>query len=154
MASYGVRRMRRARAALVVGVVVMCAAVLAGCGTGDDDSAAPAATSPTTETTLAPSESPGPAAGACADAPGSFAAFTMAVDVPMPRCLQVTAEQRLQLTSVFDHAIDVSIGGITATLQPGETKTVGPPFGSYLATGVHVAHSGAYGGSGPEVWLR
>jgi hypothetical protein len=48
----------------------------------------------------------------------------------------------------------VTIGGVTATLAPGETQTVGPRFASYLAPGVHVVHSAAYGGSGPELWLR
>jgi hypothetical protein len=133
--------------ALVAGA--MCIAVVAGCGSGGDDASPPASS-----TTLAPSESPGPAAGSCAPAVGEFAAFTMAVDVPMPRCLQVRPDERLRLTNGFDHPIDVTIGGVTATLAPGETQTVGPRFASYLAPGVHVVHSAAYGGSGPELWLR
>lgn len=134
--------------ALVAGFV--CIALLAGCGTGDDGAVVPASTT----TTLAPSESPGPAAGACAPAAAEFATVTMEPGVPNPRCQYVTADERLRLTNAFDHPIDVTIGGVTATLQPDETQTVGPSFGSYLAPGVHVAHSSAYAGSGPELWLQ
>lgn len=150
--------MWRARTVLIAAGLV-CVTVLAGCGRGDDDAAAPASSTPATPaaattTTLAPSESPGPAAGACADAAAEFATVTMGPGVPNPRCQYVTANERLRLTNAFDHPIDVTIGGVTATLQPGETNTIGPSFGSYLAPGVHVAHSSAYAGSGPELWLR
>ena len=134
--------------ALAVGFV--CVAALAGCGTGDDGAGVPASSA----TTLAPAESPGPAAGACAPAAAEFATVTMEPGVPNPRCQYVTADERLRLKNAFDHPIDVAIGGVTATLAPGETQTVGPRFGSYLAPGVHVVHSAAYGGSGPELWLQ
>jgi hypothetical protein len=144
---------------LVAGIV--CIAVLAGCGSGDDETATPVPSTTTTQapatttiTTLAPSESPGPAAGGCAPAAAEFATVTMEPGVPVPRCQYVTAGERLQLTNMFDQPIEVTIGGVDATLAAGETRTVGPRFGSYLAPGVHVVHSPAYGGSGPELWLR
>jgi hypothetical protein len=160
-----VRRAPTVIAIAMMFTLVVATAALAGCGSGDDEAATPATTTTTqppattaatatTATTLAPAESPGPAAGFCAAAAREFAAVTMEPGVPNPRCQYVTADERLRLTNAFDHPIDVTIGGVTATLQPGETQTVGPSFGSYLAPGVHVAHSAAYGGSGPELWLQ
>jgi hypothetical protein len=45
------------------------------------------------------------------------------------------------------------VAGLTVDLAPGEATTIGPPFGTYLAPGVHTLHVSIYGGSGPQLWL-
>ncbi len=74
--------------------------------------------------------------------------------MPNPRCQYVTVDQRLRLTNGSDRTVDVTIGGVSAALRPGETRTIGARFGDYLAPGVHIVHTSLYGGSGPELWLR
>jgi hypothetical protein len=103
---------------------------------------------------LASSEGDTPAAGVCQKVEGEFADVTINPDTPTPRCLRVTAIQRLRVTNALEHVVQFTLAGATTTLGAGERREVDSNFGSYLAPGVHVVHSPAYGGSGPELWLQ
>jgi hypothetical protein len=102
---------------------------------------------------LAPPDSQLPAAGICGDEAGAFVVFTINLDSPSPRCGRAVGSQRVQVTNRTDTTIDVQIAGFKAQLKPGATEIIGPPVNQYLAAGVHVVHTSAYGGTGPELWV-
>ena len=105
-----------------------------------------------TEILLAPAEADSPAAGICSYAPEkAVVSAEIFADIPSPRCLKVTPGQQLQVINRSDVAVQVQIGGLSASLQPGEQHTFETPFGDYLAPGVHTTLAKPY--SGPEIWL-
>lgn len=70
-----------------------------------------------------------------------------------PRCVRVTADQRLQIRNATDQPATVSLAHHSATIAPGETALFDQPFGDYLQPGVHRITMSTYGSSGAEVWL-
>jgi hypothetical protein len=100
----------------------------------------------------APATADTPAAGICAAAPASLAVMTINPDVPDPRCLQVTPEQRLRLRNQTTETVRVQLGLFDVTLAPGATFTFDAPFGAYLAPGVHSVSGAPFGGG--QLWLQ
>ncbi len=104
-------------------------------------------------TSKTPADATQPAAGICPHAATDPVTITLAVDVPQPRCVAVSSNQRLRLVS--DGAqVTVRFGPFSADLAPGQTVIFDRPFGDYLDPGVHLVTTSTYGGSGPEVWLQ
>ena len=92
---------------------------------------------PTPSPTLAPPVSDAPAAGICAQAEGEWATVEINADVPSPRCLQVTALQKLKVVNRTAAAIQVRLAGYSISVPAGGEGTIPVAFGSYLAPGVH-----------------
>ncbi len=94
-----------------------------------------------------------PTAGICAG-PLSEDVANVAIwpDVPDPRCLKITPQQRLQVLNQTQETVQIQLGHFEATLQPGEAYLLDSPLGSYLAPGVHLMQAAPY--SGPELWLE
>jgi hypothetical protein len=120
-------------------------------------------TSPTSRGTLAPPDTTVPAFASCPSVTGSVVTLVADPDVPSPRCMTVTASQRLRVqnrTSAHGSTpvvVTVEVAGFAPrTLQPGASTTFDRPFGDYLAPGEHVVHlRPLYGGDGGGVvWLR
>ena len=142
-------------AALVIATVLLAAA----CDDEGDELSkttplADGATTSTASPALASAVSDAPAAGTCVDVEGDFADVTMSSDAPTPRCLRVMRSQRLRVKNAVDRAVEITLAGTKMTLAPGERRVFGRDFGTYLAPGVHVVHSTAYGRGGAELWLR
>jgi hypothetical protein len=58
--------------------------------------------------------------------------------VPMPRCLVVRHDQRLQVTNATGGTLDVSVGThLRASIHDGDTYTTPDAIGRDLAPGVH-----------------
>lgn len=93
-----------------------------------------------------------PAAGICAGpAEAETAAIEINTDVPSPRCLKVTAGQKLLVTNRTDAAIVVTLGSHQASLEPGAQQLLDVRLGDIFAPGVHVLQVEPY--FGPEIWL-
>jgi hypothetical protein len=104
------------------------------------------------ELDLATPVSAEPAAGICMEPEGDTAVVEIYPDAPAPRCLKVTALQRLVLVNRTESEISVSLGALAAIVLPGEEYTLDRSFGEYLAPGVHRVQVTPY--FGPEVWLQ
>jgi hypothetical protein len=100
---------------------------------------------------LKPPDSDQPASGICDPAAGDIVTVNINVDVPSPRCVKVTAHQRLQVVNVTEGPVQVQLAQFDAQLQPEQAQLFDAPFESYLAPGVHWLH--VTGGNSPEIWL-
>jgi hypothetical protein len=94
-----------------------------------------------------------PAAGTCGSAAGSVVEVVLNPDIPSPRCMEVTADQRLQVRNASGETVSVTFAGFSVTLDDGETHLFNQAFGDYLAPGVHRVSASIYGDSGAEIWL-
>ncbi len=103
------------------------------------------------QASLVPAEADAPAAGICAEAQGEWAAVEIWPDIPSPRCLKVTSQQRLKVANRTDAAVQVQLGPHTLQVPAGAEGSLDVPFGTFLAPGVHRVSADPY--SGPEVWL-
>jgi hypothetical protein len=93
-----------------------------------------------------------PAAGICAEAPGeAVISVEIFPDIPSPRCLKVSADQKLQVINRTDSALQLSLGRLEQKLQPQAETVLDAPFGDYLAPGVHILRAEPF--SGPEILL-
>jgi hypothetical protein len=174
-------RISVATVAARVAAVGMAVTLLAACGDDDDQAADDNTTSTTqpassesssttaaggeapsttttvpasTPSTLKPPDADAPAAGTCGTSQDEVVEVTINPDIPSPRCVQVTADQRLRIVNRADQPCDVSLAQFSATLQPGESTDFDMPFGDYLEPGVHRVGMSIYGSSGAEVWLQ
>jgi hypothetical protein len=95
-----------------------------------------------------------PAAGTCGSAGGSVVEVVLNPDIPSPRCVRVTAAQRLRLRNSTGESVTVTFAGSSTTLASGQTHLYDQAFGDYLAPGVHRVSVSFYGDSGPEIWLQ
>jgi|GEM_PF-5745907 len=102
----------------------------------------------------APADSQTPAAGSCDAQSGSVVSVALNPDIPSPRCVKVTADQKLSLTNNHTEAITVTLGFKTLTIEAGQTGTIDDAFGNYLQPGVHDVKTTASSGGGPEIWLQ
>jgi hypothetical protein len=109
---------------------------------------------------LWPADGDTPAAGACGGADG-YATVETNPDVPLPRCLIVTARQKLRVVNTSNRfgepgrSVLVTFAGFAPRrLAVGEATVFDRPFGEYLAKGVHTVHLSLFRGSGTEVWLK
>lgn len=121
------------------------------------ETAAPTATITNTPPTLAalPLATPysdQPAAGICAEYPGeTVVTVEIMPDIPAPRCLKVTPDQRLRVINRANASLALQLGNLSASLQPEADYTFDQPFGNLLAPGVHLLDASPY--FGPEIWL-
>jgi hypothetical protein len=105
-----------------------------------------------TESPLATPYASSPAAGICAGpAPEMVVQVEIWPDIPSPRCLQVTPEQRLEVVNRTQDMIHVRLGNLEADIQPGGNHTFDVRLGDLLAPGVHRLEVSPY--SGPEIVL-
>lgn len=168
--------MRSSRTLVTLLVTVGLATLLVACSSDDDDSTDDTSTSttqpevtatlPTTPesdgdnpatSTAAPTPKPPdaetPAAGTCGEPTEPVVEVVVNPDIPSPRCVRVTTDQRLQIRNATDQPATVSLAHHSATIAPGETALFDQPFGDYLQPGVHRITMSTYGSSGAEVWL-
>jgi hypothetical protein len=64
----------------------------------------------------------------------------------------------LRIVNSTSEPVDFELGEFMGSLQPGDAATSGQPVGGFLAPGVHIIKSTAYGqdgqrGGSGEVWL-
>ena len=95
-----------------------------------------------------------PAAGTCGSFTGTVVEVVLNPDIPSPRCVEVTADQRLQVRNAAGESVTVTFAGSTVALGDGDTHVFDQPFGDYLAPGVHRVTASIYGDSGAEIWLK
>jgi hypothetical protein len=145
-------------------LVSSCAAIASLQPTPAGDTAQPTGISPTSQApeaatqgdlplpALATPYADSPAAGICAEAPGeAVISVEIFPDIPSPRCLKVTADQKLQVINRTDSALQLSLGRLEQKLQPQAETVLDAPFGDYLAPGVHILRAEPF--SGPEILL-
>jgi hypothetical protein len=116
--------------------------------------AQPIATEPpgTPGAALATAVSDSPAAGICAETDDPIVTVTIFPDIPDPRCTIIRPEQRLRLINQRGETIEVSLAGLTATLEAGAEHVFEIPFGQLLAPGVHAFQVSPC--CGAELWLQ
>jgi hypothetical protein len=93
-----------------------------------------------------------PAAGICAEGQGEVVTMRVNPDIPDPRCLQVHFDQRLTVFNGLETSLQVSLGELTATIEPEGEHTFDRPFGQILLPGVHVLGTSLC--CGGEIWLK
>lgn len=88
---------------------------------------------------LKPPDSESPVSGICASAEGEIVEITLTVDGPaMPRCVKVTANQRLKFINGKDHEVQIILAHFSMNLPPGGEALLDQPVGEYLAPGDHL----------------
>lgn len=103
---------------------------------------------------LTPADSETPAATICAEAQGPYGIFMFDEFGSDPRCLIVTADQRLKVVNKTKKSVQIDLGPQVSTrLRPGREIVLGPKFGDYLARGVHFLEESAFEGD-PEIWFK
>lgn len=130
--------------------------VLGACGTTTSKSTQSAPT-PTSEVTtqisaLATPYAQEPAAGICASSDGTIVKVSLNPDIPDPRCMKVSANQKLYIINNTQNTLEVTIGRFSASLEPGKDTTFDTPFGEYLQPGVHQIQVTPC--CGAELWLE
>jgi hypothetical protein len=102
---------------------------------------------------LDPADSPTPAAGVCPPWDGPVVNVTMdSVDlVPNPRCVYVGNGQRVSVTNGMPKTITATLGRLTITVPPRQTRAFSAAVGEYLAQGDHRLTLAPY--SAGEVWV-
>ena len=78
-----------------------------------------------------------PAAGICAEFPGTWVTIIINPDIPSPRCSIVRPNQKLSVVNKRSEILRVRLGDFDYTILPGEGQTFDLPFSEYLAPGVH-----------------
>lgn len=154
----------RLRVMLVIGL--LCAGVLACNLPSPEESGQPptrtpsaaSATASTISATKGPEvaspvpvklpDSDTPAAGICAETDDGIVQIRI-LDPPPPdpRCLQVTADQRLSVLNDTENEIRVRLAHYDRLVPPGGETTLELPMGEYLAPGVHSLSPAG------EIWL-
>ena len=101
-----------------------------------------------TKVPLKPADSDAPASGICASSDGDIVEATLTADgPPMPRCVKVTAAQRLKIINGTTAPVRIMLGHFDVEIPAGRQAVLDKPVGEYLAPGVHLMVNG------PEVWL-
>ncbi|MGD2026476.1 MAG: hypothetical protein PVI99_01555 [Anaerolineales bacterium] len=78
-----------------------------------------------------------PAAGICAEFPGTWVTIIINPDIPSPRCSIIRPNQKLSVVNKRGEILHVRLGEFDYTILPGEGQTFDLPFSEYLAPGVH-----------------
>jgi hypothetical protein len=79
-----------------------------------------------------------PAAGICGMFDGDIVTLIIYPDIPDPRCVEVTSEQKLRVVNRRDEPIQAAIGTFQADIPPDGEHTFDVPVGEYLMPGVHL----------------
>jgi hypothetical protein len=137
-----------ARARLLL--VLLPAAFVAACAPAPTPTGLPPAT---IAPTLIPADSDSPAAGICGTMDGDWVTFTVFLDVPSPRCIQVHPGQRMEIANPTAGPIVVTFAGREMAIEAGASQRIDSPFGSFLAPGVHSLYVTQGSGNLPEFWL-
>ncbi|HWB39399.1 MAG TPA: hypothetical protein VG604_04165 [Candidatus Saccharimonadales bacterium] len=109
---------------------------------------------PTASESKAPADSQAPAASSCEPQAGTQASVSINIDVPSPRCVQVSASQTLAIKNNDSQTVTVTLGSKAVTIAAGQTGTIAEQFGNYLEVGVHDMTTNAPSGGAPEIWLK
>lgn len=97
---------------------------------------------------LKPPDSDTPASGICPQFDGEIVEITINdPPPPSPRCVQVTAEQRLKIINATSAPVRVKLAHFDMEIPPAGDTIFDQNVGDYLAPGVHLMLNG------PEVWL-
>ena len=105
-------------------------------------------------TSLATPVSDSPASGICEARPGDVVTVTLTADIPVPRCLEITAEQHIGLQNSTGQALLFTFGPYSGELAPGDNAVLEAASGTFLASGVHRVVITAGFANGPELWLK
>lgn len=109
---------------------------------------------------LWPADADSPAGGICGSDSGAVVTVVANPDTPAPRCLIVTANQRLRVVngsnlSGAGKPITVTFADFAPRVVPiGGATLFDRPLGEYIAPGVHSIHISLYGSGGGDVWLK
>ncbi|MGA2910538.1 MAG: hypothetical protein ABSE04_01915 [Candidatus Microgenomates bacterium] len=106
------------------------------------------------KTSLIPADSQAPAASSCNSVQGDVISVTLNPDVPNPRCVIISANQKLTLVNGTSQLISLDYDSYVSKISPGSNYTFPVVASLFLAPGVHVIKTSLYSGSGPEVWLQ
>ena len=99
-----------------------------------------------------PAYSDAPASGICAESQDDPVLITILPGLmPDPRCMKVSANQRLQFKNETGVTVQLQLGQFDITLPAGDTQVLDAPVSDYLEPGVH--HATLSDGSVPEIWL-
>lgn len=97
----------------------------------------------------------------CGGASGDVVTVVAYPGAPRPRCLTVTANQRLQVVNRSNadgqpgKPMTVTFAGFAPRVIPvGGSTLFDQALGEYIAQGVHVLKISVYPGGGAEVWLK
>jgi hypothetical protein len=93
-----------------------------------------------------------PAAGICASPTGEIVKVTLNPDLPDPRCIKVSADQKLSVLNQTQYRLNICIGRFTTSLESGQETIFDTPFGDYLEPGVHLLQVSPC--CGAELWLE
>ncbi len=113
---------------------------------------APTERAATAHPSLATPVSDSPAAGICGGSEGPILTVTIYPDIPDPRCAIVRPDQQLRVVNRRAEVLQVSLAGLTASLEPEAEVLFEIPFGRLLAPGVHRIEVSPC--CGAELWLR
>jgi hypothetical protein len=94
-----------------------------------------------------------PAAGICPPDDSSVVTIALEPDVPSPRCVALSGQQRIRVVNHGD-ATHVALGTWQVDLDAGGTATSPQPIDAYVASGVRTLAVARYTGSGPELQVR
>lgn len=98
---------------------------------------------------LKPPDSDTPASGICPQFDGEIVEITINdPPPPSPRCVQVTAEQRLKILNATSKPVRVKLAQFDVEIPPAGETIFDQKVGEYLAPGVHLMMNGA------EIWLK
>jgi hypothetical protein len=102
---------------------------------------------------LKAADSQAPAAGICQDAIGATARVVLSVDGPSPRCIKVTATQKLEIYNESESEVRIWYNTLPelAVIAPRNTFVDTKKFGDVLELGVHKLQTSL--GNGPEIWF-
>ena len=130
-------------------------------GSAQSQSATPPLSAVSTTFALSPPDADNPAAGVCGAADGALVTVVANPDTPAPRCLIVTANQRLRVVNDSNgfgqpgKPMTVRFAGFALRAVPGEATLFDRPLGELIAPGVHYIRISLYPGTGgAEVWLK
>lgn len=101
------------------------------------------------QTTLVPPDFQTQVAGVCAPvSKESIIVVTVPIDnVPQPRCVHVTSNQKLKIVNQSQGSININVGKIQASLAPTQSFQFPKTLGEFLASGGHSI-------VGAEIWLE
>lgn len=114
--------------------------VLIACNvfTGEGAPTIEATTAPDLGTYRATPIADSPAAGICGKLDSEIVTITIYPDIPDPRCLEVTSEQKLRVVNRRGEVLQVSIGRFEVEIPVDGEYTFDMAAGEYLMPGVHV----------------
>lgn len=145
-------------------VVLLVGLALANCGTSAERAAVPLSKPAVSQETqqarpgfpsvVASTDQQHPSAPLCGIGEGEIASITINMDTPVPRCIRVTATQRLQVINRTSTQVALKLAHFDVRIVADASHLFDAPVGTYLAPGVHrLTVSGYPGSGGAEIWV-